>query len=428
MADSTIIVDPAATPDYTLIFPTLSEAALNIDFQLGLGTLDVEIHGGADTIIENTLLFSNYTNLVRFIFMDRGDHTLFNPATASHLNGGFTVTFSFPNIHLIGYQQAGGTVIFKADGAGGATPESNILIDGGIVNQGDFLFHVTGRAGVPANMNLTLQNLVSAYNSFFRIILDSTLGHATMTQIMRHCTIVNGSTHGRVQLIRPGANDCILTRTIENNVFMVDPLDGDHPGVVEWHPPGSQVILIGGGNNAADWDMQAYEGADDINAMFGGTNYIMNQQPDFPTDRLVRYNGHLGGGDFRPLPRGPLVGRGKQTPVTTDLVGASRSATPTIGAFELDPNFFQFLGGNLDALEEGSEFAIAKRSEVVKIRCRADSDFPITANVKSLHGNEQIPIAIGEFEVFRNGGGIDKVTLSGVGGTAKVDVFAVGNL
>ncbi len=85
---------------------------------------------------------------------------------------------------------------------------------------------------------------------------------------------------------------------------------------------------------------------------------------------------------------------------------------------------------NQDALTTGATFQgrNANQSEVVKVRCRADSGFPIEVNVKSLHGAEKIPIAIGESEVFRVNGGIKEIKVNGVGGTAKVDVFAVGNL
>jgi hypothetical protein len=67
-------------------------------------------------------------------------------------------------------------------------------------------------------------------------------------------------------------------------------------------------------------------------------------------------------------------------------------------------------------------------SEVIKVRCRSDSGFPIEVNSKALHGGEWIPIAVGEFEVFRVNGGLEDLRVRGVGGTAKFDAFAVGNL
>jgi hypothetical protein len=83
---------------------------------------------------------------------------------------------------------------------------------------------------------------------------------------------------------------------------------------------------------------------------------------------------------------------------------------------------------NADALAAVSTFtpSKARKNNVMKVRCRADSGFPIEVEIRPLNGGTRIPIAVGESEIFR--GDLGEIKIYGVGGTAKVDVFAVGNI
>jgi hypothetical protein len=83
---------------------------------------------------------------------------------------------------------------------------------------------------------------------------------------------------------------------------------------------------------------------------------------------------------------------------------------------------------NANALAAGTTFPASggRKNNVMKIRCRADSGFPIEVVIRPLNGSTRIPIAVGESEIFR--GDLGDIQIYGVGGTAKIDLFAVGNI
>jgi hypothetical protein len=419
--DRTFYVDPAGRmgePDFITTFTNMNDAMYGVMAEADLGfSCELNLLGGGDAAVDDIVAGSVVDVPVVINFVDRSPGW-WDPIGAERDQyayiGNHQIALNFRNLTINGFKGYTTGLTLLADFQSGAA-DALITVNGLSLTSGSIKYEAIGRVGKPATMTAIIKNQ-SVYDGFSGYKADATLGGATLNLSLLHCE------HGAEApcwFSRIGAG-AVLNRTLKNYYAYNSPwTDTNTIPENTTHLPPTNV-------DCRNIFFEGYTGYG-LDAQFGGSGHTEIDSA-FPPICIV-FPGHPSE-DLRRRTTSPLLNAGTDAGVTEDFNGLPRTWNPTIGAYEITdivhPTLIPSVNGDVPAT--GTVFApsSARKNSAVKIRCPASSGFPIEVEIPSLNGTMRVPIAIGEAEVFR--GDLSRITIYGVGGTAKADVFTVANI
>jgi hypothetical protein len=317
LADTTYYVDPTGvTADFVTIFPSLNDAipVAVSDLLLEL-TAEILVLPGGDAF-NGDFSYSDTANghlIITFLSPSPG---WYDPGGAARnafsYVGQHLIDLSFRNLTINNWMGYAPTLTIISDQSFGAT-SVNVNVNGLVQISGAVHYRATGRAAGAATMTVTAVNQ-ALYDCAFLITSDGQLGNSTLTSSFLNCE------HGAEcvnEWKRIGAG-ATLTRTLKNY----------YAYAASFQDPNLTPTSV----NCQNIFYEGFIGYG-LDAQFGGSGHTEIEQA-FPQPVCIVFPGHPAE-DLRRTGNSPLINSGVNAGVAFDFNGNARSATPTLGAFEL---------------------------------------------------------------------------------------------